>query len=93
MSQGKAPDITSLPYGTIPAPLSSKEAVSIPTAERFVTGDRNYDRPTKKEYSVFVPLVDRPQLKPAPKSNFQLTLERLKAQRANQRKQAKEDNE
>ena len=93
MSQGKAPDITSLPYGTIPAPLSSKEAVSIPTAERFVTGDRNYDRPTKKEYSVFVPLVDRPQLKPAPKSNFQLTLERLKAQRANQRKQAKENNE
>ncbi len=80
---GENPD---LPYGVVPPPISSKEFWSIPTAQRYLSGDKNADQPTKKEYSVFAPLVHNPKLKPKPKTPVEQRMVDMKTRMAKYRK-------
>jgi hypothetical protein len=71
----------SLPYGVVPPILSSREELSVPTAERIMMGDKEATRPTKREYGPFVPFVDQPELKSKPKSDLERELDRIRLER------------
>ncbi len=68
---------TKPPYGIIPPVISSKEKMSIPTIERFVTGDPRASQPTENEYSVAVPFIKNPKLKKTPKSAAEARFDRM----------------
>jgi hypothetical protein len=80
-----------LPYGVVPPFLSSKDDFSIPTAERYIAGDKKFNQPTKKEYSIAAPFVKEmtghsPKLKSAGKSPIGLRIAAEKAKVAKYRK-------
>jgi hypothetical protein len=81
-------DIPDLPYGFIPPLLSSKEKISVPTALRDPKGvftEYSKVRPTQKEYTVFAPLVDDPELKDLPKSEAERARDRKALERRQRR--------
>lgn len=80
-----------LPYGTIPPPLSSKEKFSVAGLSRMLGGDPEWRRPTKEEYGPVPQLFNsRPKLAPKPKTAYERKLDQIKAEKARQRKAARE---
>lgn len=78
------------PYGTVPAPLSSKQLVSIPTLGRVIAGDSEAERPTKNELSLLAPFVKNPQLAPKPKTAYQRRMQIVRDEAARKRREYKE---
>lgn len=65
----KTSPMSHIPYGVVPPMVSSKERYSIPSLMRDPKGFvNNTVEGTKKEYSVFVPFVHKPELKSTPHS-------------------------
>jgi hypothetical protein len=81
-------DLPDLPYGFIPPFLSSKEKLSIPSLLRDpkrVMTDHSNVRPTEKEYSVFAPFIDNPELKDLPKTDQEHVRDRKALERRQQK--------
>ena len=88
---GTIPPIISSKVGSIEDPFGNKVPMSIPTAVRGMTGDPEWHRPTKQEYGPLPFLVtDKPKLAPKPKSEYERKLDRLRQERAAQRKAMRE---
>jgi hypothetical protein len=89
-----AGDPFDIPYGVVPAPFSSREEYSIPTAMRSddpIKFLRGKERGTKKEYSLLAPFVKDPELEDLPKSDRELQLERAKKERTKQKQKSNKE--